>query len=73
MAETLTFNELLEAIDRLPREEQKMLGEIVHNRVVEQRRGEIAHNAETARQFYLKGELRRGTLDDLEKDLLSEE
>ena len=73
MAETLTFNDLLEAITRLSSDEQEMLAEIVRKRVIEQRREEISRNAKTAREQYLKGELRRGTLADLEEDLLRED
>lgn len=73
MADTLTFNDLLEAIGRLSVDEQGMIVEIVRNRVIEQRRGEIAHNARIARQQYLDGKLRRGTLEELERDLLSKE
>ncbi len=73
MAETLRFNDLLEAITRLSRDEQEMLAEIVRKRVIEQRREEISRNAKTAREHYVKGELRRGTLADLEEDLLRED
>lgn len=73
MSETLTINDLLEAITRLSIDEQGMIVEIVRNRVIEQRREEIAHNAELVRRQYSEGKLRRGTLEELEQDLSSEE
>ncbi len=73
MAETMSFNDLLEAINRLSVDEQGMIVEIVRNRVIEQRREEIAHNAGIARRQYVEGKARRGTLEELGRDLLSEE
>lgn len=71
--EPLTFNDVLEAIARLSEEEQETIAEIVRRRIIEQRREEIAHNAKIARQQYRESKLRRGTLEELEQDLLSGE
>ncbi len=72
IVDTMPFNDLLEAIARLSVDEQGMIAEIVRNRVIEERREEIANNAKVARQLYSEGKLRRGTLAELKKDLLTD-
>ena len=55
MAETLTFNDLLEAIARRPVEEQEMIAEIVRKRVIDERREEIKESIRISRQEYQDG------------------
>lgn len=66
---TLTFQKALELIESLPEEERWSLIDIVRRRLVEERREEIARNVVEARGEYARGEVRRGTVDDLLRDL----
>lgn len=69
--QTLSFNEVLENIETLPDERQAALVEIVLLRLRERRRGEIRRNAELAREQFATGQLPRGTVDDLLRDLMT--
>jgi len=70
--QTLTFDKVLENIEALPVERQEALVEIVRLRLRERRREEIRSNAELARQQLAAGQLPRGTVEDLLRDLLSD-
>jgi ribosomal protein S4 len=69
----LTFDEILDTIERLPIEQQETLLDVLHNRLIELRREQIARNAAEARQLYHAGKLPTGTVDDLMVDLSSDE
>jgi len=66
---TLTFHEALELIESLPEEERWSLIEIVRRRLAEERRDEIAKSIREAREQYARGEVKRGTVDDLLREL----
>jgi hypothetical protein len=53
----------------LPEEQQQDLVEIVRNRQRERRRDTLAASIAQARQELDRGEVRRGTVDDLMADL----
>lgn len=72
MINTLTLNDLLEAIYQLPDDDREIIYDIINKRRIENRRKEIAHNAEIAQNLYKSGKIKRGTLEDLENDLLNE-
>ncbi|HET7057439.1 MAG TPA: hypothetical protein VFI05_01830 [Nitrospiraceae bacterium] len=65
----VTFQQALEMIESLSEEERKSLVEIVTRRLTEERREEIAHAVAEARKDYASGDVRRGTVDDLLRDL----
>lgn len=69
----LTFDALLDTIERLPIEQQETLLDVLHNRLIELRREQIAKNAAEARELYLAHKLPSGTVDDLIADLSSGE
>jgi len=64
-----TFADALELIDRLSVEEQDALVEIVRRRMLEQRRSEIAANAQATVQAYREGRASYGAVDDLRREL----
>jgi hypothetical protein len=66
-----SFAEVLEAADELPLDDQENLAEILHRRVIERRRGELAREALEARQEYEQGNCRPVTADDLMSEILS--
>lgn len=66
---TLGFQEVLEAVEELPPEDQIMLLEIIRNRLVACRRGGLVAEVQEARAARKRGEVRRGTVSDLIQQL----
>jgi hypothetical protein len=64
-----TFQVALETVEELTPEDQEMLVEIVRRRLIEQRRTELAQDIAAAREAYRRGDVRRGTVDDLMAEL----
>ncbi len=64
-----TFQEALEMIEALPEEQRWSLMDLVRRRLVEERRDEIARSIREAREEYARGEVKRGTVDDLLREL----
>ena len=71
MEKIASFAEVLEAADELPLDDQESLAEILHRRVIERRRGELAREALQARQEFEQGNCRPVTADDLMSEILS--
>ncbi|MCR4404979.1 MAG: hypothetical protein NUW06_06900 [Candidatus Acetothermia bacterium] len=64
------FQEVIELIETLPPGDQALLIELIHRRLIQQRRAELAAEIEEARAAYLRGEVCRGTAADLMKELM---
>lgn len=62
---TGTFDEALEIIESFPDEQKESIIEIVKRRLTEERRERLAQTVKEAREEYARGEVRRGTVDDL--------
>jgi len=62
---TSTFQVALETVEKLMPEDQEMLIEIVHRRLIDRRRAALAKDIAAAREAYRHGDVRRGTVDDL--------
>jgi ribosome recycling factor len=62
---TGTFDEALEIIESFPEEQKESIIEIVKRRLTEERRERLAQTVKEAREEYTRGEVRRGTVDDL--------
>ena len=69
MRQNLTFQEALEIIESLPEYQQEDLIDIIWHRLIEQKRDLIALHIKEAREEYVKGEVKKGTIDDLMRDL----
>ena len=69
MAQTITFNQILELVENLSIEEQKDLINIIRNRQIETRRNEIAENIRKSTQEYQKGQVFRGNIDEVIAEL----
>ena len=67
----MSFGEILEAADQLSLEEQETLAEILHWRVLEQRRNELAEDIREAQEEFRAGHSRPATPDDLMAEILS--
>jgi hypothetical protein len=64
-----SFEQVIETVEALPLDEQQMLIDIIHHRLVEARRGEIAQNAADTLRAIRERRVSFGDLDDLQKDL----
>ena len=69
---TAPFQEALDMVEGLPPEDREVLIDLIQRRLVEQRRMEIARNAEETLQAVRQGCARRGSLEELKRDLLPE-
>ncbi|HHT9144004.1 MAG TPA: hypothetical protein ACFYD8_13210 [Candidatus Wujingus californicus] len=65
---TITFNDALEIVESLPEGQRESLIEIVKNRLIEERRDRLAQNIKEAREEYARGDIRKGTVDDLMRE-----
>ncbi len=69
MPTTMTFQGALDAVESLPVEQQEDLLGVVHRRLVENRREALTRVVKEARADYQHGKTRKGSVDDLLKDL----
>lgn len=63
------FQDVIETVEALPPEDQTLLIEIIRQRLIQQRRAELAEEITEARQAYQHGQVRRGTVSDLMEEL----
>ncbi len=67
--QTGIFQEALDIVDSLPEHQQEDLINIIQRRRIERRRELLAESIKETRAEYARGEVIRGTVDDLMKDL----
>jgi len=67
--ESKTFQEALDIIESLPEYQQEDIIDIIRQRLIEQRRELLAKNIGEAREEYARGEVTKGTVDDLMREL----
>jgi hypothetical protein len=63
--QTLNFDQVLDAVESLTLEDQTALLQILHKRLVDQRRSEIAQNIQQGRKDYAAGNVVRGSVADV--------
>jgi hypothetical protein len=66
---TPTFDETLDIIESFPEEQRESIVEIVKRRLIEERREQLAQTIKESREEYARGEVRRGTVDDLIREV----
>lgn len=71
MEKTLAFGEVLEIIDKMSRDEQKAIAEVLHRRLVESRRNQLADDIQQAQQEFQKGNCRVATPEEIMEELLA--
>jgi len=67
--EGVTFHEALDIIESLPEYQQEDIIEIVKKRLVEHRRELLASSIGEARREYERGEIKKGSVDDLMREI----
>lgn len=63
------FQEVIETVEALPPDDQALLIEIVRERLIQHRRAELAAEIAEARAAYQRGDVQRGRVADLLKEL----
>ena len=71
MERVMTFGEVLDAADQLSLEEQETLADVLHRRIVEGRRRQLALEVAEARQEYQAGDCQPTTPDELMAEILA--
>ena len=66
---TTTFQRALDVIESLPETQQEDIIDLVRRRLIEQRREKIVRGVREARREYARGHVKKGSVDDLMKDL----
>ena len=66
---TTTFQEAIDVIESLPETQQEDLINLIRRRLVEQRREKIVKGVREARREYARGEVKKGSVGDLVRDL----
>ncbi len=64
-----TFDNVIEIIESLPEEQRESLIEIIKKRLIEERRDRLAQSIKEAKEEFMRGEVRQGTVDDLMREL----
>lgn len=66
---TVTFQKALDVVESLPEYQQEHLVETIRHRLMEYRRAALAENIREAKEEYSRGEVTRGTVDDLMREI----
>jgi len=66
---TSAFQRAIEGVEMLPADDQLLLVEIIKQRLIQHRRAEIIAVVADSRASYQTGSVRRGTAEDLLKEL----
>ncbi|NEP78725.1 MAG: hypothetical protein F6K39_11405 [Okeania sp. SIO3B3] len=69
----ISFQEIIDSIEKLSIDEQDYLFELIKKRRIENRRLEIANNAQATLECFKEGTAKTGSVDDLIADLLDEQ
>jgi hypothetical protein len=63
------FQQVIEKIEMLPVDDQMLLIDLIRQRLIQHRRSELIADVAEARQAYQTGDVRRGKIEDLLKEL----
>ncbi len=70
MKRTSRLESVLESVESLGLEEQEYLVEVLSRRMAERRREQLARDVRASRRDYSAGKVRRGTAEDVLRDIL---
>ena len=66
------INEFLESLSKLPLDDQLMISEIIHKRVIEEKRKKLAETVKESKEEYNANKTKKGSVEDFLNDLESE-
>ena len=67
-----SINDFLESISKLSLDDQLMISEIIHKRVIEAKRKELADSIKESKEEYLSNKTGRGSFKDFLNDIKEE-
>ena len=67
-----SINDFLESISKLPLDDQLMISEILHKRVIEAKRKELADSVRDSKAEYLAEKTGRGSVENFLHDIKDE-
>ena len=67
--QTSYFQNVIETVEKLPPDDQRLVLEIIRQRLIEIRRKDLAAEVAEARQLYRAGDVQRGTAAELIREL----
>ncbi len=70
-AQTSTFDQALDAVEKLTLDEQAALTDIVRKRIAEGRRQQILEDIQESRRELAEGKARPATVDEIMREILS--
>ena len=70
MAKAQPFGEVLEGIETLSLEDQEVLRDILHRRIVERRREELVQDVQQAQEEFQAGACRPATPEELMNEIM---
>ena len=70
MPKALLFGEILEGIETLSLEDQEVLRDILHRRIIERRREELVQDDQQAQQEFQAGACRPATPEELMNEVV---
>jgi len=65
----VTLQGALEIIESLPEYQQEDIIDIIRHKLIDHRRELLAKNIQEAREEYVRGEVKKGSVDDLMRDI----
>jgi len=65
----VTFQDVLDMIESLPEDQQENLIAIIRRRLIDHKRDVLAKRIKEAREDHRLGKVRRGTVDELMKEI----
>lgn len=66
---TSRFQQVVETVEELPSDDQLLLIEIIRHRLIQDRRAKLAEEIAEARDAYERGDVHRGAVADVMKEL----
>lgn len=66
------LNDFLESVSKLPLDDQLMISEIIHKRVIEEKRKKLAESVKESKEEYKASKTKSGSIEDFLKDVESE-
>lgn len=66
------INDFLESVSKLSLDDQLMISQIIHNRVIEAKRKEFANSVKESKEEYLAGKTGKGSSEDFLKETENE-
>jgi len=73
MQESSRVNDFLESVAKLPLDDQLMISELIHKRVIEEKRKALTKSVKESKEEYLSNKTKRGSVDDFLRDIDSEQ